>query len=358
MMFREAMVRDIEQIQIVRNAVKENVLSNPALVPDKDVEEYITKRGKGWVCVIDDVVAGFSIADLVDHNIWALFVDPAHEGKGIGKQLHNLMLDWYFEQTDETVWLGTAPGTRAETFYRKQGWKEVGVHGKGEVKFEMGKTSWRLSKEINELINYVQSSLYFCNEAFNEIWHITQTPETKEEYDIVSSKPFGFYGVALQYCFIMEYTKLMEEKGTGGSEHVASLSRINKTVYKLLGDSFKNRYSENKVILKQIHKSDLFKKLKDLRNKKFGHADGHQINNPFKIEGFKGEEILEMKSHVQKMLSVFNNVAYVTKNSSFDLHDDNRTANFIRFHAKYKEYYFKNYLKAHEDGYGLNRKVQ
>lgn len=146
MIFREATIQDIEQIQVVRNAVKENRLSNPALVPDKDVEEYITKRGKGWVCVIDDVVVGFSIADLVDHNIWALFVSPDAEANGIGKQLHDLMLDWYFEQTNEKVWLGTAPGTRAETFYRKQRWKEVGMHGKGEIKFEMSSAEWKTKR--------------------------------------------------------------------------------------------------------------------------------------------------------------------------------------------------------------------
>ena len=153
MIFREAIVNDIEQIQIVRNAVKENMLSNPALVPDKDVEEYLMKRGKGWVCVIDEVVAGFSIADLVDHNIWALFVHPDHEAKRIGKQLHDLMLNWYFEQTNETVWLGTAPGTRAETFYRKQGWKEVGVHGKGEIKFEMSEPRFEEIKRIHQMNN-------------------------------------------------------------------------------------------------------------------------------------------------------------------------------------------------------------
>ena len=147
-MFREAVVNDIEQIQVVRNAVKENVLSNPALVPDKDVEDYITRRGKGWVCVIDNVVVGFAIADLVDHNIWALFVDPTCEAKGIGKELHKLMLDWYFSQTDETVWLSTGPGTRAETFYRKQGWIETGVYGKGEVKFEMSEPRFKEIKQI------------------------------------------------------------------------------------------------------------------------------------------------------------------------------------------------------------------
>ncbi len=142
MIFREAFVSDIGQIQIVRNTVKENTLSDPALVSDADVEEYIINKGKGWVCEIENIIVGFSIVDLVDHNIWALFVHPDAEGKGIGKQLHELMMNWYFSQTDDSVWLGTSPGTKAETFYRKQGWKEVGVHGKGEIKFEMSKEEW------------------------------------------------------------------------------------------------------------------------------------------------------------------------------------------------------------------------
>ena len=136
MIFRKAQIDDIKQIQFVRNAVKENTLSNPALVTDADVEEYLFHRGKGWVCLVDNTVIGFSIVDLKENNIWALFVHPNHEGKGIGKKLHDLMLDGYFEQTKEKVWLGTSPNTRAEKFYRMQGWKEVGVHGKGEIKFE------------------------------------------------------------------------------------------------------------------------------------------------------------------------------------------------------------------------------
>lgn len=143
MIFREANKSDIKQMQFVRNAVKENMLSDPALVPDEDVAEYITKRGKGWVCVIHSEVAGFAIVDLIDNNIWALFVHPDYEGMGIGKKLHDKMLDWYFEQTKQRVWLGTEPGTRAEKFYRMQGWKEAGTHGKGEVKFEMQKSEWK-----------------------------------------------------------------------------------------------------------------------------------------------------------------------------------------------------------------------
>lgn len=129
-------------MQLVRHSVRENRLSDPALVPDHDVAEYITNRGKGWVGEIDGRIVGFSIADLKENNIWALFMHPDFEARGIGKQLHKLMLDWYFSQTKQTVWLGTAPDSRAEKFYRLQGWKEAGMHGKGEIKFEMDFETW------------------------------------------------------------------------------------------------------------------------------------------------------------------------------------------------------------------------
>jgi GNAT superfamily N-acetyltransferase len=142
MIFRTAVIADIKQIQVVRNAVKENTLSDPNLVTDKDCETFLTKRGKGWVCEVDNQIVGFAIADLEDDNVWALFVDPKFEKQGIGKKLHQLMLDWYFDQNKERIWLGTAPNTRAETFYRRSGWQEIGTHGKGEVKFEMIKQNW------------------------------------------------------------------------------------------------------------------------------------------------------------------------------------------------------------------------
>ncbi len=137
MIFREAEINDIRQIQLVRHSVKENVLSNPALVTDDDCEEFLTRRGKGWVCEIDNRIIGFAIADLKENNIWALFVHPEFEGKGIGDKLHEIMLNWYFNQDKENVWLGTSPKTKAEKFYRKHGWRETGVHGKNEIKFEM-----------------------------------------------------------------------------------------------------------------------------------------------------------------------------------------------------------------------------
>lgn len=142
MVIREARVEDITQIQIVRNAVTENALSDPNLVTDEDCKIFITARGKGWVCEINGEIIGFSIVDLKDNNIWALFLHPAYEKKGIGRQLHDIMLDWYFNQTRNTVWLGTSQKTRAASFYRNAGWTEVGMHGKNELKFEMTYDNW------------------------------------------------------------------------------------------------------------------------------------------------------------------------------------------------------------------------
>lgn len=142
MIIREAKIEDIKQIQVVRNSVKENTLSDPRLVTDKDCEDFIITRGKGWVCEINNELVGFSIVDMNDNNIWALFLKPEFEKRGIGKQLHDIMLDWYFVQTRVNVWLGTSPNTRAELFYRKMGWTEIGKHGKGEIKFEMTYEAW------------------------------------------------------------------------------------------------------------------------------------------------------------------------------------------------------------------------
>jgi GNAT superfamily N-acetyltransferase len=139
---REATIADIKQMQIVRNSVTENTLSDPNLVTDKDCEEYITTRGKGWVYEIEGRLVGFAIVDLKENSIWALFVDPNFEHKGIGRKLHTAMMNWYFDQTKETVWLTTDNATRAEGFYRRAGWEAIGRKENGEIKFEMKYENW------------------------------------------------------------------------------------------------------------------------------------------------------------------------------------------------------------------------
>jgi ribosomal protein S18 acetylase RimI-like enzyme len=142
-MYRVATINDIAAIQLVRNAVKENRLSDPSFIKDEEVINYIIRRGRGWVAIEENIVIGFSIADLVDNNVWALFIHPDFEAKGHGKKLLDILLNWYFSKTTQTIWLSTAPNTRAAKFYEKQGWKQNGFYGKGELKFEMEYHTWK-----------------------------------------------------------------------------------------------------------------------------------------------------------------------------------------------------------------------
>lgn len=126
-------------------SVKENMLNNPALVTPTDYKTILTINGKGWVCISGGHITGFAIADICNHNIWALFVAPSAEKAGIGRELHRTMMQWYFSQTNTSAWLSTSPGTRAEAFYRKAGWAYAGTYGKDEIKFVMTRDAFEAS---------------------------------------------------------------------------------------------------------------------------------------------------------------------------------------------------------------------
>lgn len=141
-MIRQANFTDIPLLKSIRNSVRENVLSDPSLVSDQDYFDFLTSKGRGWLWEESGEVLGFAVVDLQQHNVWALFVHPEHERKGIGLALQKAMLDWYFSQTDQDIWLGTDPGTRAEAFYRQSGWVDCGTEDNGEVRFEMSREAW------------------------------------------------------------------------------------------------------------------------------------------------------------------------------------------------------------------------
>jgi GNAT superfamily N-acetyltransferase len=143
MFIREAQIKDIPSLKVVRNAVLENTLSDPSLISDADYQAHILSKGKAWVCEMNNQITGFVMVDLIKHNVWALFVHPDFEKKGIGLQLHDVMLDWYFLQTDTHLRLGTEVNTRAESFYRKAGWKAIGHESNGEILFEMTLQVWQ-----------------------------------------------------------------------------------------------------------------------------------------------------------------------------------------------------------------------
>ena len=140
---RRATVDDLAAIMAIRLAVKENVLSDPRRVTREMCKDYLDKLGRGWVCEAageaEGEIVGFSYADNTDGSIWALFVLPRHEGRGAGKALLRLAVDWLFEQGWDEIKLGTAAGTRADHFYAAQGWQRGDMKNRIEVMYRLAK---------------------------------------------------------------------------------------------------------------------------------------------------------------------------------------------------------------------------
>ncbi|MCV2363083.1 GNAT family N-acetyltransferase [Paucibacter sp. DJ1R-11] len=133
---RQALRSDIPGMHRVRRAVRENPLTSD-VIREEHYIPAIESSGRGWVVEEAGEVRAFAVGNGETGNIWALFVDPAHEGRGFGRQLQAVMVDWLFSEGLERLNLGTAPGTRAEAFYRATGWTYLGIDAHGEASFEM-----------------------------------------------------------------------------------------------------------------------------------------------------------------------------------------------------------------------------
>jgi hypothetical protein len=203
---------------------------------------------------------------------------------------------------------------------------------------------------------HVYISANLCNQALTEINYLSGFVSTKEELNLLSVPPFSFYRVTLQYCYNSEYNKLLEEKSNRNfpESHIASIYNLN-TFLNNTEKGFNEIYEQNLQLLSPISSSPFNIRQRRLRDKKFSHSDMDEINNPLKIEGLTDEEIIEGFEHLKLVYQIINNCA-----SFFDFefaarvpYNDNRTKNFIKFHSVYKKYYYKNYLKAMHEGFGL-----
>ena len=120
-------------IQRVRHSVRENRLTW-RMIGDGEVVEYLEQRARGWVVEVDGEVV--AIGDSETGNIWALFVDPGHERHGHRRRLHDEMVSWLWSRGITRLFLGTQPGTRAQGFYERAGWRSCGLLPSGEMAFE------------------------------------------------------------------------------------------------------------------------------------------------------------------------------------------------------------------------------
>ncbi|MCY3765422.1 MAG: GNAT family N-acetyltransferase [Gemmatimonadetes bacterium] len=144
---RKAIAADIPVLFEIRTAVNENAMTEADLAasgitPERS-EELLRTEGRCWVAEAGKPVVGFCIANSKTRSIWALFVLPAYEGRGIGRRLAETAVDWLWQNGAEEIWLETETNTRAEGFYEHLGWRRGEVvikDGYEEVRYNLKKS--------------------------------------------------------------------------------------------------------------------------------------------------------------------------------------------------------------------------
>ena len=128
MIVRRAVFSDLTKLLSLLPRLNANVLNNPALISEDDLEPFIAADAL-WVAVLDGRIAGFSVADAGPGTIWALFIDPDFEGQGLGKRLLTLAVGTLRNAGCPGVTLKAGQDTQAEALYRAAGYEEVSRSG-------------------------------------------------------------------------------------------------------------------------------------------------------------------------------------------------------------------------------------
>lgn len=109
----------------VRISVIENHLSREEMrrigITENVVADLIEKSRCAWVATDDEKIIGFSMILPDEGCLFAAFVLPEYEGRGIGRRLVEIAEKELFRH-HEIAWLETDKQSRAAKFYIQLGW--------------------------------------------------------------------------------------------------------------------------------------------------------------------------------------------------------------------------------------------
>ena len=134
-MISPARAADIPRLMQIRAAVRENRLRSVTIGAD-DYLPYIADA-RCWVWEAEGAFQGFAALDADTASVWALFVDPAAEGRGIGGALLDQLITDARNRGLTALTLETEAGTRAEAFYLAAGWTIPGRDDHGSVRMTL-----------------------------------------------------------------------------------------------------------------------------------------------------------------------------------------------------------------------------
>ena len=130
-MIRPGRAADMNDIVRIRTSVRENHLSVEqmaaiGITPMSILSDIDAGNLCCFVAEDGNRVAGFAMADARDASLLALFVDPAHEGRGHGTALLQAAESWLRGRGHRRATLGTGRDTAAHAFYLRRGWRATG----------------------------------------------------------------------------------------------------------------------------------------------------------------------------------------------------------------------------------------
>lgn len=146
-LIRKAGAGDVAAIFAIRTSVRQNHLSHEEMaargITPTLVAELLETTGPGWIAEINGEPAGFAMADLVEACVFALFVAPGFEGRGVGRLLLAEAERALFAR-HERIWLETGTGEhiRANGFYRRMGWQAVGPAENDQTRYEKARPAF------------------------------------------------------------------------------------------------------------------------------------------------------------------------------------------------------------------------
>lgn len=122
---RTAQAADIDGMFHVRISVIENHLSREEMqrigITENVVADLIEKSCCAWVATDNEKIIGFSMILPDEGCLFAAFVLPEYEGRGIGRRLVEIAEKELFRH-HEIAWLETDKKSRAAKFYIHLGW--------------------------------------------------------------------------------------------------------------------------------------------------------------------------------------------------------------------------------------------
>ncbi|MDW5443278.1 GNAT family N-acetyltransferase [Polaromonas sp. SM01] len=141
MQIRIATPSDILAMFEVRTRVLENHMSMEELaaigVTPDTLASMLDGEGRGWVAEEDSSILAFAMADAAEATVFAMFVRPGSDDRGLGRRLMDEAEQWLFSHGCEEIWLVTDSrrSVRANGFYRHLGWVDDGIQEDGQVRF-------------------------------------------------------------------------------------------------------------------------------------------------------------------------------------------------------------------------------